>query len=148
MTNYMDSLNEIIQEYRECNDLTITQFAKEVHILRTCLCNWQNQRFSPSLASLIKLADFFDCSLDYMVGRSEFTGYVPAVKHECFCERIELLLKKHNLTFYKFSKSCRIDFNAYCKWKKNSIPTVFNLIAVAEYFNVSLDYLVGRSDSI
>lgn len=75
-------------------------------------------------------------------------GMFPPSNMSGFCERIELLLKKHNLTFYKFSKSCRIDFNAYCKWKKNSIPTVFSLIAIAEYFNVSLDYLVGRSDSI
>lgn len=148
MINYLEAFNEVIQEYRECNDLTVTQFAKQVHILRDCLCKWQNQKFSPSLASLVKLADFFGCSLDYMVGRSDFTEYVPAVKQETFPERIELLLKKHSLTVYKFSKSCCINFNSYYGWMQNAIPKVFTLITIAEYFNVSLDYLVGRSDSI
>lgn len=46
--------------YRIANDMGITQ---------TQLSNWYLGKQTPKLISLIDLADYFNCSLDYLVGR-------------------------------------------------------------------------------
>lgn len=45
--------------------------AKAVGVSSGNLSDWSNGRSSPSIDKLIKLADFFDVSIDYIVGRDD-----------------------------------------------------------------------------
>ena len=60
-------------------------------------------------------------------------------------KKIDLLLQERNISAYRFSKCIGITSNTIYSWKcGTAVPSVKCLIAIADYFGVSLDYLCGR----
>lgn len=51
------------------------------------------------------------------------------------------------MSIYALEKATGIKFGTIKKWK-DAVPMTSNLILVADYFSVSLDYLLGRSDNL
>lgn len=58
-------------------------------------------------------------------------------------QNIETLCNKHELTLYKLEKQLGLGQSAISKWSHSS-PKVDNLIKVADFFQVSLDWLCDR----
>lgn len=60
-------------------------------------------------------------------------------------KKIEPLLQEHNMSIHSFSKYIGISENTILNWKYCAVvPSVKYLIVIADYFDVSLDYLCGR----
>lgn len=60
-------------------------------------------------------------------------------------KKIEHLLQEHNMSVYRFSEYIGISENTIHNWKYGTtVPCIKYLIAIADYFDVSLDYLCGR----
>lgn len=65
-----------------------------------------------------------------------------------FNERLKELRVKKHITQKDFAKIVGITERAYQNYEINaSLPNYKTLIFLADYFNVSLDYLTGRSDN-
>lgn len=63
------------------------------------------------------------------------------------CERLKLLRQSKNLSQHDMAKFLDITDKGYQNYELNkSTPHLKTLIFLADYFDVSLDYLVGRSD--
>ena len=64
-----------------------------------------------------------------------------------FCERIRFLRKEKGLTQKGIAQQLGIGFRGYQSYElEQRYPDFQGLIALADFFDVSLDYLVGRSD--
>lgn len=64
-----------------------------------------------------------------------------------FPSRLKQLRSDRGLTQKQVSESTGIDTMAYQRYEYGTRDPAFSkLIALADYFDVSLDYLVGRSD--
>ena len=64
-----------------------------------------------------------------------------------FSERLKALRKKKGITLLEFGSHFNISKQSAQKWEAGiNLPTSEKLIEIADYFDVSLDYLVGRSD--
>lgn len=63
-------------------------------------------------------------------------------------EKIENLMQENNLTANKLAIACKLQNNTFTYWKNGKTkPTIDALIRIADYFNVSIDYLVGRESA-
>ena len=62
---------ERIKELLETYHLTQYSLAKQIGISSSAICNWLNGKKEPSIESLWKLADYFDVSVDFLIGRKE-----------------------------------------------------------------------------
>lgn len=59
--------------------------------------------------------------------------------------RIETLIQNNNLTANKVAVACKLQSNTFTYWKNGTTkPSIDALVKIADYFNVSLDYLIGR----
>ena len=67
----MLALNENIKKLRIARGLNQVEFAKILCVTKQCVSNWENDNVVPSIDMLCKIADFFEVSTDYLVGRSE-----------------------------------------------------------------------------
>lgn len=65
------SFPERLVQLRKSKDLTQKQLADTLHLSEVGIQNYENSRRKPTFDILIKLADFFDVSIDYLVGRSD-----------------------------------------------------------------------------
>lgn len=64
----------------------------------------------------------------------------------CLSERLRELRKRDNVTQVQAAVGVNMAERAYQRLEAGHKPSYDTLIALADYFNVSLDYLVGRSD--
>ncbi|MCL2077040.1 MAG: helix-turn-helix transcriptional regulator [Oscillospiraceae bacterium] len=66
---------------------------------------------------------------------------------ENFSKRIFELRKQHNLSQEAFGKAAGIKKNAVGMIEKGKrAASIEVIVALADYFDVSVDYLIGRSD--
>lgn len=64
-----------------------------------------------------------------------------------FAERLKALRKEKKLKQQEMATQFGLSLRGYqCYEYGSGYPEVPGLVALAEYFNVSLDYLMGRSD--
>lgn len=61
-------------------------------------------------------------------------------------DRLKLLCEKQGISVNDLEEKIGIGKNSLYSWKKN-IPKGTNLLKVADYFHVSTDYLLGRTDN-
>lgn len=62
-------------------------------------------------------------------------------------DKLKLLRKQRTVTQIQVANSCKIAERAYQRIEAGTKPSYDTLIALADYFDVSLDYLVGRTDN-
>lgn len=53
---------------RQNNSLTQEELAKKINTSRSNIANYENDKNMPSIDILVKLANIFDCSIDYLIG--------------------------------------------------------------------------------
>ncbi len=64
-------LGDTLAKLREVKKLTQQQVAEKIHISRATYAQYEIDRRVPEYLTLEKLADFFEVSIDYLVGREE-----------------------------------------------------------------------------
>ena len=68
----MKVFQERLIEQRKLNKLTQRQVADYLQIAQPSYIRYENGSSEPSLDALVKLADLFDVSVDYLLGRKEY----------------------------------------------------------------------------
>lgn len=63
--------NGILKKLRQDNEMTQEELAKKINSSRSNIANYENGKNMPSVEVLEKLAKVFDCTLDYLMGKSE-----------------------------------------------------------------------------
>lgn len=61
--------SENLKKLRKEKGLTQVQFAKEFNISSGTIAMWETNKREPNSEMLIAIADFFNCSVDYLIGR-------------------------------------------------------------------------------
>ena len=67
----MSKFGQRLKELREEKGLLNKELAKEINVEPATITNWEKGNRSPREDILIKIADYFDCSLDYLLGRTD-----------------------------------------------------------------------------
>lgn len=62
--------SENLKKLREKNKLTQEQLAEKLMISKTTVSHYEKSLHNPSLETIIKLAELFDVSIDYLLGRT------------------------------------------------------------------------------
>ena len=60
-----------IKYLRHSRALSQVQLADKLGVKKQSISNWENDNIRPSVEMLEKIADFFDVSTDYLLGREE-----------------------------------------------------------------------------
>lgn len=68
--------NEILKGLREERGLTQKNIADACKVSPTCICQLETGSRSPTGSTLLSLADFFNCSIDYLLGREDDFGNI------------------------------------------------------------------------
>ncbi len=114
---------------------------------KTAVNNWLYQRQLPSSKALIKLADYMNVSLDYMLGLNDDKSIIRSGTTEKFGRRICAILDTIDATSYRLAKECGIGTSAVSKWKDlKRLPSLETLIKLSSALGVKVDYLVGRTN--
>ena len=62
-------LHANIKMLRQQFGLSQVDFGQRLNVTKQCVSNWENDNVVPSIDMLVKIADFFNVSTDYLLGR-------------------------------------------------------------------------------
>lgn len=65
-----------IKELRAEKQITQRELASHLHLSSNLICEWEKGRCSPNIDTLKKLSDFFECTVDYLIGNTDDLGNV------------------------------------------------------------------------
>lgn len=138
-----------LAELRLDNDLKQKDVALKLDIEENNYSKWERNVTDITLDKFNELANLYDCSLDYLIGltNSKTKSERKTVNLNLLSQRLLEMRKERNLTQEKLSNEIGYPQTTYSNYENGSrIPTIFKLMYIAIYYNISLDFLVGRSD--
>ena len=138
MNSFQESLNDLLKE----TGISRLKLAQTINISSTTINGYFNKDYYPQIEIAIKIAKFFNCSLDYLFGISSSRELVNK-NTKSFFENFNFLLKQSNKSIAKTLKELQMSEYNYYRWKSGDFPKTVNIIAIAKYFDVSIDYLIG-----
>ena len=68
----MSSFSENLAKLRKENKISQQKLAEKICVTQQCVSEWENDNIEPTLTNLCLLADFFNMSIDELVGRKEY----------------------------------------------------------------------------
>lgn len=135
----MSLFNEQLKTLRKINGLTQKELAEKLKIKQNSYSDWENGKSEPNIEMLVRIADYFDVSLDYLLG-----GKMKNITEE-FSLCLKKLRMKRKLSQKQIAEELKISQQQYSKWEGGIITTnAETLVRLANYFDVSIDYLLGR----
>ena len=131
----------------EQNNVTAATLTKEIPLTNGVISQWKRGKQNPSTDSIIKIANYFHVTTDYiLLGKQNLKtgdGYLKEIN-----ERITNLLSSNSA----FSQKDLANYigkqpSTLSNWllKDREIPSSY-LIPICEYLNISLNYLLTGSE--
>lgn len=76
----MATFAERLKEERKNNNLNQTQLAEKLYLDRSSISKYESGKQIPEIPTLETIADYFEVSLDYLVGRTDIRNYTESGK--------------------------------------------------------------------
>lgn len=141
LSKFSENISELLIE----ENITIEEFAKAVNINLSEVYRYKRKEYLPHLSNIIKIADCYNYSIDFLLGFIQFPANAIFKKTPPFSQTFKNLLNDKDMTRYKLSKKLEISLNRIDDWYHGkSIPSLDNAIKLKNYFKCSLDELLGR----
>lgn len=144
----MDILSKLakrLKELMEEAELNVPALSNKVNIEQSAILRFVKAERLPSAASLVKLADCFDCTTDYLLGLSDILDDRSFKARPPFNEQLSFLLDHFKISKYRLEKETNIAEQTVINWHKGKYePNVESLIKIAKYFGCSVDFVLGR----
>ncbi len=141
MSKFGERLNELLL----LNNISPEKLAAAVDVSLSTVYRWKNNETKLFLSNLIALANFFNCSIDFLLGRSEeIITFKPITDLPKFSLRLREIMKEKGISTYWLRKNTRYDGKYFQKWDNGSVPLALTLIELADIIDCTVDYLVGR----
>ena len=139
MNGFQERLNELLVE----KGLSRLQLAKALNISSTTINGYFNNNFYPKIEIAISMANFFGCSLDFLFGISDVNDFSNR-NTNLFFENLENLIKASKTSVAQTMKNLRMSEYNFYRWRAGQLPKTVNLLDLAKYFDVSVEFLLGN----
>ncbi len=127
--------------------MTQREFAKFVGVSEPVISRAVKYGIIPRTQILIKIADALKCSLLYLLGESDNQDIYLSESPTTFHTRLEFLKDEKQVNYGQIAQKMTFSKNYFYEWQRlKTFPSIDYLKQIANYFKVSLDYLVGRTD--
>lgn len=143
---------ERLKELMFLDQISRRSLSVKTGLQRKSILNWLEGKYFPRYDALIKLADFFNVSIEYLLGKETANEGKAAV---CKCAVSEVparflsilnsFVEKEGYTKYRLAKSLCMEQTTLTRWfTLGSMPETATLIKISVLMNETVDYLLGR----
>lgn len=70
MNNSQETAN-LIKSLAKCKGISISKLLLDCELNKNALYTMQSSGYFPRVEALTKIADYLDCSIDYLIGRTD-----------------------------------------------------------------------------
>lgn len=136
-----------IRELRVEKGITQVKFAQMLSTSQANISGWELEKWEPDKNALKKMSEIFGCSIDYILGYENKEKNLQSTTVPL--TRIVKLRNEKHITQEELSKNIGINRSTLAMYETNKTePNLETLIKLADYFQVSVDYLIGHDNAI
>lgn len=142
ISNFVERLDNLMFD----NNVTPIKLSNDIGVVSTTVTRYLQEKRAPSVDTLVKIADYFNCSCDFLLGLTD--DDTTATYYPCppFNEQLKILKEHFNCSWRHFYTSTDISDSSFYNWKNGtSAPSVDCIIALAKGFQCSVDFILGRT---
>lgn len=133
-----------LKELRLQNKMSQQKLSSHLGVARSTIAMWESGASQPDHATVIKIADLFNVTTDYLLGREGPYSSVPTEETSLFGARLKELRVGAGLSQASLATALSVAQNTVCNWENGSREPNFQTTQrIASFFNVSIDYLMG-----
>lgn len=151
MKQKINKFGERIKQLRVENNLTQDVLSERINISQSAISVWESSLRVPSALIVIEFSIFFNVSSDYLLGITDDKKWCNYKKEDIasLSERIKELRLQMQLTQSELAKRTGLLQSSIAYWEiGKNVPDSNKIIILAEFFDVSTDYLLGLSDNM
>ena len=143
LSKFSENLLDLMTE----RNLKCPALAKILQTDRSNFTRYLNGEQLPSFKVFVSIIDYFCVSADVILGLKDYSAYSTFNKCQNFCERLRLIMQETKTTQYKIENDLKISGASMYNWLHGkTLPSVDSLIRLAKYMEISVDYLLGRTN--
>ncbi len=145
---FMDILSKLpkrLKELMEEAEISTPALAQKINLDHSEISKFLRGDRLPSTTTLVTLADYFNCTTDYLIGLSDDLDERTFKQRPPFNEQLSFLLKYFNISKYRLEKETKLAEEVVNRWHKGKYePNIESLIRIANALNCSVDFVLGR----
>ena len=146
-------LGKQLKLLRESRQKSQQEVCSALNIEQSTLANYENGKRIPKIEILIKIAEYYQCSVDFLLGieksgKTDYANYQmdPPEFALDFKMRLRDLMEEQKISEEEFAKRTGFNYEEKDSYLySNRIPSIEDLIKIAGALNVSTDYLLDVS---
>ena len=144
---YINRLQEILEK----DNIAIASLCKYVGIDRSTLGKYINGYLTIPLKHLEAICKYFDISLDYVFGLTslrKYSNYKNNRDTNLLGLRLKELRKNNKLTQEKLAEKLNCTHSIISEYENNKrLISTSHLYMICRKYNISADYLLGKTNS-
>ena len=141
LSNFGENLTSLMMEH----NIKPPALAKLLQTDRSNITRYMRGDRLPSYTVFLGILNYFSVSADVILGLKDYSTeneFLPALP---FGARLRAIMKETKTTQYSIVKNTPISGGSIYDWLTDkSLPSVNNLVILATFMEVSVDYLLGR----
>ncbi len=148
----MDILSKLPERLRELmveKEINAPKLAKAIGVNFATINRYLEGIRVPKFDALVALADYFNCSTDFLLGLTDYPSRENQVFKPVppFYAHFKKVLESCGFTQYALQKKTGISWANFNDWLHGrSKPLADNLIKIATALGCSVDFLIGREN--
>lgn len=145
-------VNIRFEELRLDKSLKQKDIANILGVKENTYSKWENCINDISLEMCNNLANYYNVSIDYLLGISnqvkEDRVFINRkINYEKLSQMLYNIRKEKRLTQRQLAEKLGYPTNTYAQYERwQRIPTTLKLLNISNYYEISFDYLVGRTN--
>lgn len=141
----MSKLNETLSDLISDSELNLKETADKIGICASGLTYYLKGEREPSVETIVKIADYYNRSVDFLLGRENEKQNLTFKPCPPFSEQLKFLKKHFNCSSYRFYNGTKISKSAYYALRRGAQkPTLETIINLADEFDCRVDFILGR----
>lgn len=143
------TIGDRIKFLRTSAKLNQEEFGKQFGLVKSTVSLYENGKSTPDDETKIKICEKYNVSMDWLYGLTSIST-MSIGNHEnfvfdfSFADRLNSLLKERKISKEIFQKKTGVS-DEQMESLMDGRPNIKELIAVADFFHVSIDYLICRT---
>ncbi len=143
LSNFAEKLDELMFD----ENINGKELADILGISKQQIYYVLNHKRMPSLDVLIRVANHFSCTTDFLLGREPESKAKTFRPVPPFPQQLAFLLDYFHVKKYRLCKEVPITHSVIYNWQRGKFaPSLDYIIKLADYFGCSVDFVIGREN--
>ena len=141
LSKFAENLLALMEEH----NIKAPALAEKLNLHRTSITRYLCGERLPNYEDFVALIEYFNVSADVLLGRIEYCDVENFHPIQPFGTILQQAMKDANVSQYKLQKDLHFSSATTSSWVNNKkLPAMDRLDKLADYLDVSVDYLLGR----